>query len=115
MVQTNSAGLKPNRRFGYTPSEVLQEDTVRLRQVRDERSPSDSPEPETLDSSVPMDMDLPQQSQQTVSSADSGLMGRVSDLSHSLTPPSTLQPSLCIGHRSLSFAATAPDHYASSR
>ena len=88
MVQTNSAGLKPNRRFGYTPSEVLQEDTVRLRQVRDERSPSDSPEVETLDSSIPIEVDPPKESQETVSSADSGLMGRVSDLSHSLTPPS---------------------------
>lgn len=115
MIQTNSAGLKPNRRFGYTPSEVLQKDTVRLRQVRDERSPSDSPEPETLDSSVPMDMDLPQESQQTVSSADSGLMGRVSDLSHALTPPSTLQPSLCIGYRSLSPHPAASDHCTSSR
>lgn len=94
---------------------MLQENTVKLREVRDERGPSDSPEAETLDSSIPIEIDLPSESQQTVSSADSGLMGRVSDLSHSLTPPSTLQPSLCIGHRSRSFAATACDLYASSR
>jgi hypothetical protein len=60
---------------------VLQEDTVKLRQVRDERSPSPSPEAETLDSSVPMEVDPPNESQETVSSADSGLMGRVDHLS----------------------------------
>lgn len=87
MIQTNSAGLKPNRRFGYTPTKVLQEDTVKLRQVRDERSPSPSPECETLDSSVPMEVDLPNESQETVGSADSGLMGRVSHLSLTPTPP----------------------------
>ena len=79
---------------------MLQEDTVKLRQVRDERSPSPSPEAETLDSSVPMEVDPPNESQETVSSTDSGLMGRVDHLS--LTPTPTLltySPSLVLRHR----------------
>jgi hypothetical protein len=56
-----------------------------MREVREQRSPSPSPEVETLDSSVPMEVDVPNESQETVSSADSGLMGRVRLLNTRLT------------------------------
>ena len=77
-MQRTNAALRPDRRAGFNNNQ-LEAETCTPKDVREERSPSPAEE-ETLDSIAPIELDEPMrmvESLETVSSTDSGLMGRV--------------------------------------
>ena len=82
IIQRTNAAFRPDRRAGFNNNQ-LEAETCTPKDVREERSPSPAEE-ETLGSIAPIELDEPMQmveSLETVSSTDSGLMGRVRVLS----------------------------------
>jgi hypothetical protein len=76
MQQANPA-FRPDRRTGFENVKQPEAQTCTPKDVREERSPSPVEE-ETLGSIVPIELDEPMfESMESVSSTDSGLMGRV--------------------------------------